>query len=122
MPRASAKPNTFTIVEIYAASNTQSPLAKIYLEAPSAASDLKFEGTSLTHELGRVPHLQAAEPLSGVVVSGSGAIVFRATRIELENGAISIDHRLLSAGEPGSVLLCLSAWGNGLDTLRVCLG
>lgn len=105
VPSASAKPNSFTIVEVYASSDAQVPLAKIYLEAPSVASDLKFEGNSLVHQFKGVPHVQAAVPLSGVIVSGSGSIVFGHARIKVDSGAIAIDDRSLSTSGPGSVLL-----------------
>ena len=105
IPRASANPYTFIIVEIHSSSGTPTTLAKIYLEAPSAASDLKFEGDSLIHQFKGVSHIQAAVPLNGVVVSGSGSIVFGRTRIKIDNGAITVDDRLLSVCGSGSILL-----------------
>lgn len=105
IPKASANPNTFTIVEIHGPSDTPTALAKIYLEAPSAASDLKFEGDSLVHQFKGVSHIQAAIPLNGVVVSGSGSIVFGHARIKIDNGTITVDGRPLSTCGPGDVLL-----------------
>jgi hypothetical protein len=105
IPRASGNPYAFIIVEIHSSSGTPTTLAKIYLEAPSAASDLKFEGDSLIHQFKGVSHIQAAVPLNGVVVSGSGSIVFGRTRIKIDNGAITVDDRLLSVCGSGSILL-----------------
>jgi hypothetical protein len=76
MPGATARPNTFMIVEIYSSSQPQAPTVKIYLEAPSSASDLKFQGDSLAHQFRGVPHQQFIRPLTGVVISGSGTISF----------------------------------------------
>src|SRR5215469_10583622 len=66
MPKASAMPNTFVIVETYGAPNAEVPLAKIYLESPSSPADLTFEGASLKYQFRGVPHQQAAVPLNGV--------------------------------------------------------
>jgi hypothetical protein len=105
MPGATARPNTFMIVEIYSSSQPQAPTVKIYLEAPSSASDLKFEGDSLLHEFRGVPHQQLIVPVTGVVVSGSGTISFGNSRIKVENGSIAIDQRSVSTCGSGTVLL-----------------
>jgi hypothetical protein len=52
-----------------------------------------------------VSHQQAAVPLNGVVVTGSGAILFGATQIKVDDGRVTINGRPLSACQSGSVLL-----------------
>ena len=93
------------IIEIYSSSQPQGPTVKIYLEAPSSASDLRFEGPSLAHEFRGVPHQQLILPLNGVVVSGSGTISFGNSRIKVENGSIAINERSVGTCGSGTVLL-----------------
>jgi hypothetical protein len=103
MPRASANPDSFIIIETFASSNQATPLAKIYLEAPSSASDLRFEGASLKFQFTGVPHEQVSVPLKGVIVSGSGLIVFGTTKIIVDDGVVALNGRRLCGS--GNVLL-----------------
>jgi len=104
-PSAFAKPNTFMIIETYSSSNMKRPIAKIYLEAPSSPADLRFEGTSLRYQFTGVSHEQASLPLKGVVVSGSGTIVFGTAKITVNEGTVAINGRQLSCCSSGYVLL-----------------
>jgi hypothetical protein len=105
MPRASAEPNSFIIVDAYGSSSPETPLSRIYLEAPSSVTDLKFEGASLKHQFRGVPHEQATVLLNGVAVNGSGTIAFGATRIKIDDGRIVIHDRLLNTLQTGIILL-----------------
>jgi hypothetical protein len=105
MPRASAMPNSFIIVETYGQSNSTTPVDRVYLESPSSAANLRFEGASLKYQFRGVPHPQAAVPLNGVVVTGSGNIIFGATQIRVEDGRVWIDGRRLDDCQTGNILL-----------------
>jgi hypothetical protein len=105
LPRTFGVPYSFVIIETYGPQDLNVPMAKIYLEPPSSEQDLGFEGASLKHTSKAVPHFQAAIPLPGVVVTGSGTIHFGRNRIDVSDGKIAINGRSIENHDSERILL-----------------
>jgi hypothetical protein len=89
-PRHFAKPSSFLILDIESSRGPEST-TRIYLDSPTAANDLRFEGEKLSFKAEPRPHFQSSVPLPGYVVSGEGRIVFGAATINVKDGVVQLN-------------------------------
>jgi hypothetical protein len=91
LPHVVAPPFSFTIVEIRAAAESARPRARIYLDGLADPAELRFEGSSLKWQRAQVAYPRATIPFNGVVVTGTGSILFGRSRIDVAENKIVIN-------------------------------
>ncbi len=104
-PRIYARGDGFITMEVYKPADSTVPAARIYFEAPSSADDLRFEGRSLAHQFRELPHPEVSTLRPGVVVSGSGKAIFHSAVIDVADGEIMINGRLIRSSATSNIWL-----------------
>jgi hypothetical protein len=89
-PHAFAKPYSFLILDIENSRNPQQT-TRIYLDSPSSAKDVRFEGAKLSYQAVGRPHPQAAVLLPGYVVGGEGRVVFGSAVLDVKDGEVRLN-------------------------------
>lgn len=87
-PSAFSTPSRFLIVEVQ---TQHDRTVRLFLEGATHLEDVRFEGSRLVYSVSPMQHPQAAVPLKGFKVSGTGRILFGKAFIELSEAGVSIN-------------------------------